>query len=167
MHRSILFTAALGSALTLAACGEPAEEPVDTDLEAPAPETTAVLADGEVGNPNTMTAEQLVQIDGVSAELAETIVAGQPYDTAVSFNETLLGSVSEEEAAALREILFVPVNLNTASEDDIALIPGMTDRMRGEFLEYRPYGDINDFNREIGKYVDRDEVERFRKYVTL
>jgi len=47
------------------------------------------------------------------------------------------------------------------------LIPGMSGRMVGEFLEYRPYKDMNEFDREIGKYVDEAEVARFRSYVTL
>ena len=40
-------------------------------------------------------------------------------------------------------------------------------RMVGEFLEYRPYEDMAEFDREIGKYVDEAEVARFRRYVTL
>ena len=61
----------------------------------------------------------------------------------------------------------MPINLNTASEEDIALIPGMTDRMIHEFEEYRPYADMAEFDREIGKYVDEAEVARLRQYVTL
>ena len=61
----------------------------------------------------------------------------------------------------------VPVNLNTATAAQIALIPGMTDRMVGEFLEYQPYENMDEFDREIGKYVDEDEVARLRRYVTL
>ena len=61
----------------------------------------------------------------------------------------------------------MPINLNTASREDIALIPGMTTRMIREFLEYRPYADMAQFNREIGKYVDAAEVARLASYVTL
>ena len=63
--------------------------------------------------------------------------------------------------------MFVPVDLNGASRQEIALIPGMSDRMIGEFLEYRPYDDLTEFDREIGKYVDEAEVARLRNYVTL
>lgn len=67
----------------------------------------------------------------------------------------------------VRTRVFVPVNLNTATREEIELIPGMTDRMVGEFLEYRPYEDMAEFDREISKYVDEEEVARFRTYVTL
>ena len=94
-------------------------------------------------------------------------MAGQPYATVVALNTKLRETLSEEAAAAVLENVFVPVNLNTASREEIQLIPGMTDRMVGEFLEYRPYEDMAEFDREIGKYVDEAEVARFRRYVTL
>ena len=55
----------------------------------------------------------------------------------------------------------------TPGQSSDELIPGMTDRMVGEFLEYRPYEDMAEFDREIGKYVDAAEVARFRPYETL
>ena len=36
-----------------------------------------------------------------------------------------------------------------------------------EFEEYRPYVAIEQFRREIGKYVDDDEVARFERYVVI
>ena len=47
------------------------------------------------------------------------------------------------------------------------LVPGMSRRMAHEFEEYRPYTSIEQFRREIGKYVDDDEVARFERYVTF
>jgi hypothetical protein len=36
-----------------------------------------------------------------------------------------------------------------------------------EFLEYRPYKDVAQFRREIGKYVNAREVARLERYVAL
>ncbi|MDH3441696.1 MAG: hypothetical protein OEM63_13135, partial [Gammaproteobacteria bacterium] len=58
-------------------------------------------------------------------------------------------------------------NLNTAYEIDILLIPGVGGRMAHEFEEYRPYSDMQQFRREMGKYVDEEEVARLEQYVTL
>ena len=63
--------------------------------------------------------------------------------------------MSDDKAEALYERLFIPVNLSTASEEEIELIPGMDDHMVGEFLEYRPYDNIETFNREIGKWKNQ------------
>ena len=62
---------------------------------------------------------------------------------------------------------FVPINLNTSSDDDILSIPGVGPRLLHEFKEYRPYKSIEQFRREIGKYVDKKEVGRLERYVTL
>jgi hypothetical protein len=63
--------------------------------------------------------------------------------------------------------LWKPIDLNTASREEILLIPDVDPRMPHEFDEYRPYTDIEQFRREIGKYVDADEVARYEKYVEI
>lgn len=170
--RKLVFAAAIaGSSLALSACSGGAEDAEETAAEETAVETDAAAeASAETAavlDAGTATAEELAAVDGVSDELAAAIVAGQPYASATELNAVLVETLDEEAAASVRERVFVPVNLNSASREDIALIPGMTDRMIGEFLEYRPYADIEEFNREIGKYVDEAEVARFRQYVTL
>ena len=58
------------------------------------------------------------------------------------------------------------VNLNTGSGDEFAAaIPGLGNRMVREFMEYRPYISIQQFRREIGKYVDDTQVAEYEKYV--
>ena len=58
------------------------------------------------------------------------------------------------------------LNLNTASGDDfLAAIPGMGKKMVHEFEEYRPYRSIQQFRKEIGKYVSPEQVAEYEKYV--
>jgi len=57
------------------------------------------------------------------------------------------------------------LNLNTASETDFLTIPGMTKRMVHEFMEYRPYQSIQQFRREMGKYVSSAMIADYEKYV--
>jgi DNA uptake protein ComE-like DNA-binding protein len=73
----------------------------------------------------------------------------------------------EKDVARLEQYVFVPINLNTASDEDILSIPGVGKRMLHEFKEYRPYKSIEQFRREIGKYVDKQEVARLERYVTI
>jgi DNA uptake protein ComE-like DNA-binding protein len=63
--------------------------------------------------------------------------------------------------------VFVPIDLNTATDADILSIPGLGQRMLREFKEYRPYKAMQQFRREIGKYVDDKEVARLERYVTI
>ena len=61
----------------------------------------------------------------------------------------------------------VPININTATDAEILKIPGVGPRMLHEFKEYRPYTSIEQFRREIGKYVDKAEVARLEKYIVI
>jgi radical SAM superfamily enzyme with C-terminal helix-hairpin-helix motif len=44
-------------------------------------------------------------------------------------------------------------------------IPGMTKRMVHEFQEYRPYQSIQQFRREMSKYVGAPVIADYEKYV--
>lgn len=58
------------------------------------------------------------------------------------------------------------LNLNTATGEEFkAAIPNLGDRMVHEFEEYRPYRSIQQFRREIGKYVKPEQVAEYEKYV--
>ena len=57
------------------------------------------------------------------------------------------------------------LNLNTATREQLLTIPNMGDRMVREFFEYRPYLSIQQFRREIGKYVSQDQVAAYEQYV--
>ena len=158
---------AAATALALAACSEAPEPTTDETAMADEAATDAAETETTVLDANTATAEDLAAVEGVSPELADAIVAGQPYASVTDLNAMLMETLSEDEAQAVLVNVFVPINLNTASEEEIRLVPGMTDKMVHEFEEYRPYADMGVFDREIGKYVDEQEVARFRQYVTL
>ena len=169
MRKLVLATALSGTMFALSACSGGTDEATETsETEAPAAvETAEATAETGVLDASTVTAEQLAGVEGVSEEVAAAIVAGQPYASVTDLNAKLMETLSAEEAATVLESVFVPVNLNTATKEELQLIPGMTEKMEHEFEEYRPYADMGEFDREIGKYVDEAEVARFRNYVTL
>jgi len=60
----------------------------------------------------------------------------------------------------------VKLNLNTVTGDELlSSIPGFPNRMVREFQEYRPYISIQQFRREIGKYIGDAQVAEYEKYV--
>ena len=92
----------------------------------------------------------------------------RPYTGGLpQFRKEIGKYVTAEEVARFEQYVFVPVNLNTASDADILTIPGVGQRMLHEFKEYRPYKAMEQFRREIGKYVDKREVARLERYVTI
>ena len=118
-------------------------------------------------NLNTASNEEILLVPGVGDRMAHEFEEYRPYVAIEQFRREIGKYVDEDEVARLEQYVFVPVNLNTASDEAILGIPGVGDRMLHEFKEYRPYQNIEQFRREIGKYVDDDELARLERYVTL
>ncbi|MDJ0794085.1 MAG: helix-hairpin-helix domain-containing protein [Woeseiaceae bacterium] len=127
----------------------------------------AALAETALLNPNLATTSELAGLGHVDSALAESIEANRPYLAATDLDGVLAESLSTDQRGDVYGALFRPINLNTASEAEIMLIPGMSKRMAHEFEEYRPYESIEQFRREIGKYVDDEEVARLEQYVFI
>ncbi len=66
--------------------------------------------------------------------------------------------MGQPETDRLKQYVFIPVNLNTATDADIMSIPGAGARMVREFKEYRPWKTKEQFEKEIGEYVGAKEV---------
>jgi DNA uptake protein ComE-like DNA-binding protein len=118
-------------------------------------------------NLNTATREEILLIPGVGNRMVHEFLEYRPYGSLAQFRKEIGKYVDEKEVARLEQYVFVPVNLNTAADQDILSIPGLGPRMLHEFKEYRPYNNIERFRREIGKYVNAKEVARLERYVTL
>ncbi len=117
-------------------------------------------------NLNTAAREEILMIPGVGNRIAGEFLEYRPYKTLAQFRKEIGKYVDAKEVARLEQYVFVPINLNTASDEDIRSIPGLGPRMLHEFKEYRPYKNIEQFRREIGKYVNAKEVARLERYVT-
>ncbi len=118
-------------------------------------------------NLNDVTDAEVLLIPGVGRRMAHEFEEYRPYVAMAQFRREIGKYVDDDEVARLEQYVFVPLDLNTASSADLATIPGIGPRMIHEFEEYRPYVSIEQFRREIGKYVDDEEVARFERYVTI
>ena len=98
---------------------------------------------------------------GLMIFCAIALVACAP---AVSTTATPINDVAPGQTADTSNV--AKINLNTLTGDELtAAIPGFPNRMIREFLEYRPYASIQQFRREIGKYVGDAQVAEYEKYV--
>lgn len=165
------FTITLAATFAVVACADTAQDTAEqadtTAMDTMAAAPPAVDAPAAMLNPNDATAEQLATVPNIDATLADAIAAGRPYADMRAVDAVLAGSLSEEQRDSVYTRLWMPIDLNSASDEEILLIPGIGDRMLHEFKEYRPYTNIEQFRREIGKYVDEEEVARLEQYVTI
>jgi DNA uptake protein ComE-like DNA-binding protein len=118
-------------------------------------------------NLNTATDEEILMIPGTGKRMLREFLEYRPYKALAQFHKEIGKYVNDKELARLEQYVFVPISLNTGSDEDILSIPGTGKRMLREFKEYRPYTNIEQFRKEIGKYVDKKEVARLERYVTL
>ena len=118
-------------------------------------------------NLNTATAEQVQLIPNAGPRMAREFAEYKPYKALAQFHREIGKYVNDTELARLEQYVFVPIDLNTATDADILSIPGTGNRMLREFKEYRPYKAMEVFRREIGKYVSKEEVARLERYVVI
>ena len=118
-------------------------------------------------NINTTDEKDFKMIPGVGGRMAHEFEEYRPYKSIKQFKREMAKYVDENEISRYLNYVFVPVELNTTAEDDIESLPGVGKRMTHEFMEYRPYKNLAQFRKEIGKYVDAKELKRLERLVYL
>jgi len=116
-------------------------------------------------NPNLASSSELGAVLGLSGDAVEALEARRPYLRMSEVHEVVSQHVAESGWEGVYRALWLPIDLNDVTDEEILLIPGVGDRMLHEFEEYRPYIGLAQFHREIGKYVDDDELARMAQYV--
>src|SRR4029453_14588833 len=118
-------------------------------------------------NLNTATGEKILLIPGAGKRMVREFAEYRPWKTWAQFDKEIGKYVGQAETDRLKQYVFIPINLNTASDDEILSIPGAGARMVREFKEYRPWRTKAQFDREIGKYVGPKETARLWRYVVI
>jgi DNA uptake protein ComE-like DNA-binding protein len=118
-------------------------------------------------NLNTASRAEIMLIPGMSERMAHEFEEYRPYTSLEQFRREIGKYVDAAEVARLEQYVFVPLDLNSATSEAFLTIPGVGARMVHEFEEYRPYQSMEQFRREIGKYVDENEVARLERYMTI
>ncbi len=132
---------------------------------------TAGSANAQVGdnlglvNPNLASQDELEAVSGLSAVGVAAIIEARPFLRMSKLHDVVSQHVAEGSVETVYRGMWLPIDLNDVTDEEILLIPGVGNRMRHEFEEYRPYAGLAEFHREIGKYVDEDELARLEQYV--
>lgn len=163
-------------ALALWACADRSDSAADTATPANAATTTGATTQtaaagevqrGQLLDPNSASREELLAAPGLDSATVTTLIAGRPYADMVAVDAVLPKTLTADQRKALYARVWKPIDLNTAKPAEILLIPGVGRRMLHEFEEYRPYKSMEQFRREIGKYVDKTELARLEQYVSI
>jgi len=118
-------------------------------------------------NLNTASAEEIQLIPGAGRRMAREFAEYRPWKAFAQFDKEIGKYVDKTEVERLKQYTFIPLDPNTASDADFMTIPGVGNRMVREFKEYRPWKTQQQFEKEIGKYVNQREVARLWRYMQL
>jgi DNA uptake protein ComE-like DNA-binding protein len=118
-------------------------------------------------NLNTATGEEILLVPRIAKRMTREFEEYRPWRTFAQFDREIGKYVGAEETNRLKQYVFIPLNLNTATAADFLTIPNMASRMTREFEEYRPWKTKEQFDREIGKYVGDKETQRLWRYMVI
>jgi DNA uptake protein ComE-like DNA-binding protein len=118
-------------------------------------------------NLNTGTREEILLIPNAGTRMVREFNEYRPWVSWAQFDREISKYVGQEATDQLKQYVFIPVKLNTASDADILSIPNAGSRMVREFKEYRPWRTKAQFDREISKYVGQAETDRLWRYVVI
>ena len=137
--------------------------------ETDSPKSIAAFPITPLLNPNTASDAELGAVPELNAELVQSLIDARPFDTPRSLDEFLNGHLNEAQRGVVYQQVFVTVGLNSGDEEDFKLIPSSMSprKLAHEFEEYRPYTSIEQFQREMSKYVGDNEVQHLSRYVSL
>src|SRR5687768_2760051 len=118
-------------------------------------------------NLNTATPEEILLVPGAGKRMVHEFDEYRPWRNYAQFDKEIGKYVGQEATDKLKQYTFIPINLNTATDEDFLTIPGVGARMVREFKEYRPWKTKEQFDKEIGKYVDAKETARLWRYFVI
>ncbi|NUQ13011.1 MAG: hypothetical protein HUU26_11920 [Gemmatimonadaceae bacterium] len=123
---------------------------------------------GGLVDPNVATEAQLLAVPHLNAAIVKELMDRRPFMNIVELNTWLLSKgLTQAQLGETYLKLFIHVNLNLSPRDEILLIPRAGNRMAREFDEYKPYASYAQFRREIGKYVNEQEVAHLEQYTFI
>ena len=109
--------------------------------------------------------KDLLTFPHMTPAIVKGIVEKRPFNSITDLNAYLLSQgLKQEQAMEFYTKAFVHINLNTASRDEILLVPGAGNRMAREFAEYRPWKTWAQFDKEISKYVGQEATDKLKQY---
>jgi DNA uptake protein ComE-like DNA-binding protein len=117
---------------------------------------------------NAVAESELATYPNMTPAIAKALVAKRPFMTITDLNAFLLSQgLTQAQANELYRRAFVHINLNTAPSAEILLVPNAGKRMAHEFDEYRPWRSYAQFDKEIGKYVNKEAVANLAQYTFI
>jgi DNA uptake protein ComE-like DNA-binding protein len=118
-------------------------------------------------NLNTATGPEILLVPRIAKQMTREFEEYRPWRTFEQFDREISKYVGAPETNRLKQYVFIPMNLNTATNEQFQTIPSLPGNMIREFNEYKPWKTKEQFDREISKYVGAKETARLWRFLVI
>jgi DNA uptake protein ComE-like DNA-binding protein len=117
-------------------------------------------------HPNTAAEPALAELPHLAPRIVKAILASRPFDGMMSLDAFLTEQgLTRQQLTELYEHLFIPIDVNSASDRELLMIPGMGNRLLAALKEGRPYAGLEQFRRAMRPLVDDEQLARLEQYL--
>jgi DNA uptake protein ComE-like DNA-binding protein len=116
-------------------------------------------------DPNVAQARDLLSVTGLTPEMVKAILDARPFMSMAEFDAFLGRNLDRDQRSMLYVRLFLPINVNATTDEELRLVPGMGAHLLVDFKENRPFGSLASLSQEISKYLPPKDAARLAQYV--
>jgi DNA uptake protein ComE-like DNA-binding protein len=118
-------------------------------------------------NLNTATREEILLIPGAGPRMAHEFDEYRPWRSWAQYDREISKYVGQEATDRLKQYVFIPLNVNTASDEDLVTIPGVTAQTLARIKEGRPYASTAQLEQRLAEGGDPKEAARVARFVVV
>ena len=118
-------------------------------------------------NLNTGTREEILLIPGAGTRMAREFDEYRPWRTWAQFDREISKYVGQPATDKLKQFVFIPLNVNTASDADLMTIPGVTAATVAQIKQARPVSSKEQFDTKVGGTAGAKEAARLWRFFVL
>lgn len=113
------------------------------------------------------TRDEFVLVPGAGNRMAKEFAEYRPWKSWLQFDREIGKYVGQQETDRYKQYMFIPINLNSASDDVLLTIPGVDTRILQELKKSRPWKTKDQVEKEVGKNAGPKEAARLSRYLVI
>jgi len=118
-------------------------------------------------NLDTGTREEFVLVPGAGNRMAKEFAEYRPWKSWLQFDKEIGKYVGQQETDRFKQYMFIPINLNSASDDVLLTIPGVNSAAMQALKKSRPWKTKDQFDRDVGIDLGPKESARLWRYFVI
>jgi DNA uptake protein ComE-like DNA-binding protein len=118
-------------------------------------------------NLNIATSEEILLVPGAGRRMTREFAEYRPWKAYSQFDKEIGKYVGAEATAKLAQYTFIPMNPNSASDEDVMTIPGANATTVATIKKGRPYSSVAALEQSLAKATNAKEGKRLARYFAL